>query len=347
MRFEDVYLTAVAHHLPPPLLIETAIAEGRCAASVRAGTRMESVVVSDGPSAPEMAAAAARTALARAGQEPAELDLMLHATAYYQGVDTWPAPSYVQREAAGDSTCPAVEVRQMSNGGMAALELAARALTGKAAGAALITAGDRFCPPGFDRWGTDPGTLYGDGASAAVLTCEQPGFARLDSIVSHAEPALEGMHRGDDTFAEAPFTHRQPMNMDATKKAYLNRHGMPFALQLISRGTRAALDKALAQAEVELAEVDLFVLPHLGWRRLDAGYFRPFQIDPDRTTWSWGRTIGHLGAADQFAGLAHLAESGRLSAGQRVVVFGVGAGFTWSTAVLTITDVPAPGSPRR
>jgi 3-oxoacyl-[acyl-carrier-protein] synthase-3 len=341
MRFEDVYLTAVAHHLPPPLLVETAIAERRCDASARAGTRMESVVVSTGESAPEMAAQAARTALRRAGQETADLDLMLHATAYYQGVDTWPAPSYVQREVAGDSSCPAVEVRQMSNGGMAALELAARALTGKAAGAALISAGDRFCPPGFDRWRTDPGTLYGDGASAAVLTCGRPGFARLCSLVSHAEPALEGMHRGDDTFAEAPFTHRQPMDMDVTKKAYLQRHGMPLALQLIARGTRAALEKALAQAGIGLAEVDLFVLPHLGWRRLDAGYFRPFDIDAATTTWSWGRTVGHLGAADQFAGLAHLAESGRLAAGQRVVVFGVGAGFTWSSAVLAIEHAPA------
>jgi 3-oxoacyl-[acyl-carrier-protein] synthase-3 len=341
MRFEDLYLTAVASHLPPAVSVEAAIANGWCDPSVRAGTKMASVTVSERESAPEMAVHAARAALRRAGQAPAELDLMLHATAYYQGVDTWPAPSYVQREVAYESTCPAIEVRQMSNGGMAALELAARALTGRTGAAALITAGDRFCPPGFDRWRTDPGTLYADGASALVLTCGRPGFARLRSLVSHAEPGLEAMHRGDDLFAAEPFTHRKPMDMEVTKKAFIARHGMPFALQLISRGTRAALELSLEQAGVGTGDIDLFVLPNLGRRRLEAGYFRPFGIDPAASTWSWGREVGHLGAADQFAGLSHLAQAHRLQPGQRVAVLAVGAGFTWSSAVLEIERAPA------
>ncbi|HEX8869078.1 MAG TPA: 3-oxoacyl-[acyl-carrier-protein] synthase III C-terminal domain-containing protein, partial [Lentzea sp.] len=79
---------------------------------------------------------------------------------------------------------------------------------------------------------------------------------------------------------------------------------------------------------------DWVVLPHFGRRRLDVNYLRPYGIEPERTTWEWSRTVGHLGAGDQFASLAHLVDTGKARSGQRVVMFGVGAGYSWGCAVL-------------
>lgn len=41
----------------------------------------------------------------------------------------------------------------------------------------------------------------------------------------------------------------------------------------------------------ELADIDWFVLPHLGYRRLAASYFTKFNINPQRSTWPWSRRI--------------------------------------------------------
>ncbi len=346
MRYEqDVFVAGVAGVLPPLHPVRDAVAAGLLDERTARQTRMESVAVSQDRAGPELAAEAGRAALAHAGLGAVDLDLLLHASVHYQGHDLWPPASYVQRAVHAD-TCPAIEIRQMSNGGMAALELASGYLLGADdRSAALLTAGDRFCAPAFDRWRSDPGTLYGDAGAALVLS-RRSGFARLLSLATVADPELEGMHRGDDPFGGAPFDRRPAVDLEALKRAYVARNGMSFCVARVSTGQRAALKNALAQADVELERIDLFVLPHLGRRRLDAAFFQPFGIPVERTVLDWAGTVGHLGAADQFAALAHLSAEGRLVPGQLVLLVGVGAGFTWSCAVLRIVDTPpAPAAP--
>jgi 3-oxoacyl-[acyl-carrier-protein] synthase-3 len=301
---------------------------------------MESVAYSPEESAAEMAAAAARTALGRADSGGGDVDLLLHADTYHQGQDLWPVASYIQREALRNS-CPAVEIRQMSNGGLAALDLATAYLTaGHGRGDALLTTADRFCAPGIDRWTTDPGTPYADGATALVLS-RRGGYARLVSLALHADPELEPLHRGDDPFTTAPFGHRMPVDFEAAKKAFVGRTGLSYAITRAHNGQQTVIKQALADAGSDLAEADWVVLPHFGRRRLTAIYYKPFGIDPARTTWDFSRTVGHLGAGDQFAGLDHLVSTGRAAPGDRVVLVSVGAGYSWGCAVVDVLERPS------
>lgn len=339
MKFDDVYISGTAVRVPGRLSAATAVADGLCEPKALAGLDLESVAVSERESAPDMAVKAARSALARSGAGPEDIDLILHATLYYQGHDLWAPASYIQRRAVGNR-CPAIEVRQVSNGGMAALELAARSLSGgPAGGGALITTGDRFCAPGFDRWRSDPGTVYGDAGTALVLS-RRGGFARLRSLATVSEPDLEGMHRGDDPFGDAPFSVRRPMDLDVQKRAFVKEVGVSYSVARVAAGQNEALKQALTDAGAELTDIDWFVLPHFGLRRLTQSYLRPWGIDADRTTWSSGRTVGHLGGGDQISGLTDLVERGRLRPGQRCLLAGVGAGFTFSCAVVEIEDCP-------
>ncbi|GHF65839.1 ketoacyl-ACP synthase III family protein [Streptomyces thermodiastaticus] len=342
MTFDDLHIAGCAAFLPSALPADEAVARGECSAAEAARTGVTSVTVAGpGDFGPAMAARAATTALERSGHRPSDIGLLLHATLYDQGHDLWSSAAYVQSLAlAGqDEPCPALEVRQVSNGGMAAMELGAaflRAGTGRSA--VLLTAGDVFGPPGFDRWHSDPGTVYADGGAALVLS-RAGGFARLRSLVTVSEPRLEGMHRGDHPFA-LPAKGPRRVDLDECKRQFLDRVGRHTAVSWVSAGQRRALTGALREAEVDLADVDHFVLPHLGRRRLEATYFRAFGIDPERSTWSWSRGVGHLGGGDQFAGLAHLVESKQLAPGDLVLLVGVGAGFTWSTAVVEVTELP-------
>ena len=340
MRFDSMYIAGCGLWLPPAMSAADAVRAGLADASVVQSADVAAVTVAGEESAPEMAARAGRQALSRSGLGPADIDLVLHASIYYQGHDLWAPASYVQRAAVGNQ-CPAMEVRQVSNGGMGALELAAGYLMADPGrSAALITAGDKFCRPGFDRWASDPGTVYADGGSALVVS-RRRGFAALRSLVTVSDPDLEGMHRGDDPFGAAPLAHRRTVDLEACKQAFIARAGRSFTISRSSAGQRQAVKLALADAKTDLAEIDRIVLPHLGRRRLSASYFRALGIDPAVTTWGWSRHVGHLGAGDQFAGLGHLVDSGAAGRGCKCLLLSVGAGFSWSCAVIEVLESPA------
>ena len=337
---QDLFVRGNGIRLPAFLPIADAVADGSCDPRLARRTDMVSVSVSPGESAAEMAVHAARVALDRAGSTAADVDLILHADTYYQGQDLWPVASYIQRETVRNQ-CMAVEIRQMSSGGMAALELATAYLTAhRGRRDALLTTADRFCLPGIDRWRTDPGTPYADGGTAIVLSTRE-GYAQLRSIVILSDPELEGVHRGDEPFGPAPFTFRVPVDFEAAKAAFAQQYGLSYAVSRVKAWQQATIKGALADADLELADVDWVVLPHFGRRRLEAGYFREFGIDPARTSWEWSRTVGHLGAGDQFASLGHLVDTGRARPGDRCLLVGVGAGYTWGCAVLEMLHSPS------
>lgn len=340
MRYDDVFIAGDGCLLPPALTVEEAVAQGLCRREDVARTQFVSARVSAGESAPEMAAHAARQAVERSGIPVEQFEQLVYANVYYQGHDMWAPASYVQRVALG-TRCPALEIRQMSNGGMAALELAANRLAAAAGPSAVVcAAADRFCMPGIDRWFSDPGTVFGDGASALVLS-NHGGFARLLSLCTVADSGLEGMHRGADPFSAAPFQVRMPLDVKACQRDYLATARMSETVTRGAAGQRESLHRALKDADTDLADIDWFVLPHFGRRRFDANYAVPLGIDDDRTAWSWFRTVGHMGAGDQFASLGHLADSGALRPGDRCLLLGVGAGFTWSGAVVEILHRPS------
>lgn len=339
MRVKDVYVRGTGVRLPSLLPLADAVASGAC--DTRTAKRMdaESVSVSPEESPADMAVAAARDALAQAGSTADDVALILHATTYYQGYDAWPVASYIQRETLGN-TCPAIQLKQMSNGGLASIDLAAAYLSAEPGrGDALLTTGDRYCLPGFDRFRTDPGTPYADSGTALVLS-RRGGFARVRSLVMLSDSELEPLHRGDDPFGPVPFANRIPVDFEGAKKTFVKRHGMSFAISRAAAGQASVVKQALAEAELELDEAEWIVLPHFGRRRLESLYYEQFGIDPARTTWSWSRTVGHLGAGDQFASLGHLVDSGKAKPGDRCVLMSVGGGYSWSCAVLEILDRP-------
>ncbi|GGJ96675.1 3-oxoacyl-ACP synthase [Pilimelia anulata] len=336
-----LHVAGVGLYVPEPTPVAEVAASGAADWRTIRRTGLRSVAVA-AESGPDLAVRAARAALAAAGRGPGDVDLVLHASTYFQGHDLWAPASYVQRRALGNA-CPSVGVGQLSNGGMAALELAASHLRAEPARhSVLITTGDRFCPPGFDRWHTDPGTVCGDGGTAAVLS-RRGGFARLLGLVTVSDPELEELGRGADPFAAAALAARRPIDLDAHRPGLLRRYGMTALLDRIRAGQRRAYDGALAAAGVGAREIDRFVLPNLGLPRVRHQFLEPLDVPLERTAWEWGRTVGHLGAGDQFGGLAHLRRAGALRPGQLCALVGAGAGFAWSTAILRIEEAAAAG----
>ncbi|NDU73877.1 3-oxoacyl-ACP synthase [Actinomadura sp. DSM 109109] len=345
MRCDGLFLAGLAHRIPEAVNVDGAVDCGRYDPGDRKADAYVSVSVATGEAPPGMAAEAGRLALVRAGVPASGVALLLHASAWFQGVDYWPAASYVHREVLGNEgrRAPALDVQQMCAGALGAVELAASYLAADASrGSALVTTADRFADPGFDRWRGDVrGIVYGDGAAAVVLA--RRGFARLLAVSTVVDTALEGMYRGDEPFAAAPGRR---VDVRARRGAFAAqaRALVGSLADRTASGLAEAVGRTLDEAGLKLADVSRFAFPNVGLHVLRTRYTEPLGVDVERTTWEWGRRTGHVGAADQLTGLTHLVETGQVGPGDRVLLVGIGAGFAWTCAAVEIAEHPAWGA---
>ncbi|MYV49616.1 hypothetical protein GT031_29720 [Streptomyces sp. SID2888] len=343
----DIYLESLGVRLGRRVDLDDAVADGRYAATEHIANALLTVTVSDDEFAPDLAVAALRQALGRGMVNPADVRLLLHASTYFQGQDVWTPSSYIQHHTIGGGA-PAMEVDQKSNGGLAALSLASAFLSGcDEEAAVVITTGERFCLPGFDRFRTESGTVMADGGTALVLG-RRPGFARVLSCVLTSDPSLEGMYRGRQ-LKDAPAPGTKPLDMRGRKADFMRKHlsDLESISLRIASGIGACIREVLEEAKTGVDDVRRFVMPNNGQTVRWWSMLADMGVGLDRTTWEFGRTIGHLGAGDQVAGLDHLLSTGGLSVGDRVVVAGTGYGFNWGAAVLEILHVPDWAAPTR
>lgn len=313
-----------------------AVAAGRLTEEEAAATGYEELPVSRDESAPEMAAAAARAALERAGWEADSVGLALHAWIYHQGHDFWSPAHYVANEAGLRKALP-LGVQQMCNGGAVAVELAvARLLSDPDATRAVVTTADRFAEPGFDRWRGDYGLWYGDGATALLLDHAPGAELRLLSVASVAAPALEAMHRGADPFSAAPRGFGERVDVRRTKTAFLAGGGKERFTAAVREKVAEVITCGLADAGMapDDPRIDCVVLPRLGVTALRDIYGPVVGSVTAAPRLDLGARTGHLGAGDVAAGLATLVAQERLAPGKVAVLLGAGAGFTWSCLVV-------------
>ncbi|MCF4123365.1 ketoacyl-ACP synthase III family protein [Antribacter sp. KLBMP9083] len=341
MRHDDIYIAGTGSYFPKAVPVDDAIVSGRYDEVARRASGQRWVTIAgDGDSQPEMAVRAGRSALARSSHEAGSVGLLLHAVAVYSGLDGWNSASYLQNEIL-DGAGIAFEVRQVSNGAVGAVELAVPFL--RAPGgpdAALITAAERFAEPAWDRWRADAGLVFGDGASAMLLSTRS-GFARLLSSATESAAELEGLHRGDAPFLPCPDPAAYPLDLHSRAMEFTDRMELEEIREIGRRGLRRAAERAATDAGMAVGDASVYVVPNFGAALLRSQVLDPLGVPLERTTHSWGAEIGHVGASDQFGALNHLVEQKQVAPGDRVMVIGVGGGFNWTCLVLEITGLPA------
>src|ERR1700690_2220835 len=335
MRWSDVYISGSAVGLGDREDTAAAVADGRYDPDYQLAHGYLSVSVAPGDLlAEDMAVSAARRALSRSGVDPAGVRLVLYVSSTDpEGPDDLVPASYVQGQVV-PGPASAVEVKQACNAALAALELAAAYLAAAPDGwSALVTTSDKYGLPG--RYRFDPGNLPGDGATGLVLTRGR-GVARLLST------AIVGDGRFNRTGAAPGDAGPDP----ADRRALLveQRRRLQPMLRAMAARQRECLSLALADAGLDRGEISRWVVPNVGPFMVNEGFRKVFGIEESMTAWDWGRTTGHLGTGDQFAGLTHLLEAGAVRAGDRVALFSNGVGFSYGCAIVEITGEPGwPG----
>ncbi|MEU7021585.1 ketoacyl-ACP synthase III family protein [Streptomyces sp. NPDC046203] len=333
MRWDEIYVESAAAEFGESQTGEEAVTEGLLPVEEWEKSRQRSVSVSTTRAAPELAVAAGRTALARSGRDPRDVGLLIHADCWYQGLEFWNTAAYLQDRILGHDDCVSYELRQMSNGGMSALENAAARLAAiPSTKAALVTTGDRFASPAFPRWSTDRGLAFGDAGTAVVLS-RTPGPLRLIATAAYSQPMLEGLHRGDEPFL-ASGSESGVLDLVARKKGFMRGYSSEEVTTRNEEGMMSAVRSCLAEAGSDIQEMAVVIVPFFGARLSQFQCLGPLGIKPEVTLQEFGLTVGHLGAGDQAAGVAKLLEDDTLKSGDRVLLVGVGAGFSWTCAVL-------------
>jgi 3-oxoacyl-[acyl-carrier-protein] synthase III len=346
VQWNGIYVSSSAAYLGRTVEdVRDAVAEGRYDAQECKLDGYLHVRVSENNESPaEMAVAAAKRALDRAQAGHENIVFVIHGGSGAQGLYYWPTASYIQRETVA-GTAYALEVKQASNSGMAALELAAAyLLTKPAPSAALVTTADSYNMPHFDRYRSERGQPRGDGASAIVLSHgnAEGAVAKLLSTASAGESTHERMYRGDQPWEKVPGANGWPANLRIRIKEYLRRGArVEDIVATLASNQHKVIDSALGEAGIGIDEVARFVFPNTGLTVVNwEARKRDYGIDVIKSTWEWGRHIGHMGGTDQAAGFTYLLESRSVQPGDYVLLTGTGAGFSFSAAVLEVLRLP-------
>ncbi|WP_030668689.1 ketoacyl-ACP synthase III family protein [Streptomyces rimosus] len=340
MRWDDIHVAAVGTWLPEPVSAADAVRDGRYTRERYETFGYESVLRTAELAPPDMAVHAAGSALKRSGVDPEEFSLLIHGSLWFQGLDIWPTASYIAQRTVGRHV-PALDVQQRCNVGVSGMELAAAHLTSGLRGgrAVMLTTADRWSGPGVNRWALHDMSVYGDGGTAVVVT-RGGGFARLLATATAADNSLEGLARGDEPFRTASAAAATPVDLTLRSHAYISAGDDSEITMRIARTMIRAKKEALADAGLTTADLAKIVTPATGRRKGDHQLHHMLGVTEQQTTWDYGRTTGHVGAGDWAAGLAHLVETRAVAPGDKVMLFGGGAGYTCTVAVLEISEVP-------
>ncbi|MFI9080860.1 ketoacyl-ACP synthase III family protein [Streptomyces sioyaensis] len=344
MRWKEIYVAGLGSWLPEPVPVSECVAAGECGQEWIDDFGYESVRIvreSAGEAwaaPPDMAVAAGRTAHERSGLPKSAYSLLLHGSTWFQGLDIWPAASYVAERTVGP-TVPGLDVQQRCNVGISGLELAAAHLTAGFGSAVMLTTADRFGGPGADRWRLRHGNAYADGATATVLSTEG-GFARLVATATVADNTLEPMARGDEEFAPVSRAVERQIDLSARDNAHRAVIDGTFTDIRVGKVLLEAKYAVLEDAGLEADDLAYVVIPSTGRMPGRLQIHHLLGVDEERTTWEFARRSGHIGAGDWAAGLEHLLCRANVRPGDYVMLFGGGAGYTISAAVLEIIAAP-------
>ena len=274
----------------------------------------------------DLALPAAQRALAQAGVEGAEIDLIIVATVTPDMA--FPSTAAILADELGATEAGAYDLSAGCTGFMYALAQAYGMLAGGLSRRALVVGGDLISK--IIDWSDRRGAvLFGDGAGAVVLDrVERGGFLGFElGADGSGGPQLYLPAGGSRLPASAETV--------AGKQHFAQMNGrevFKFATRvLVSSG-----QKLLAECGRSIEEVDVYV-PHQANVRIIDHATKRLGIPDDRVVVNVDR-YGNTSSGSIPLALADAAEEGRLQPGKLVLMTGMGAGLTWGSALIEWTD---------
>jgi 3-oxoacyl-[acyl-carrier-protein] synthase III len=266
----------------------------------------------------DLALQASKRALQAADVEADQLDLIVVATSTPDYV--FPSTACLLQAKLGVKGSAAFDVQAVCSGFVYGLATADTFIRSGQYKKALVVGAEVFSR--ILDW-NDRGTcvLFGDGAGAVVLVAsEKPGIhaSVLRADGSHAGMLSVPGNVCGGAVVGSPFLQ---MNGQAVFK---------FAVKVLEESAR----ETVAAAQMELADID-WLIPHQANVRILDATARKLGLPPEKLV----VTVDHHGntsAASVPLALDEFVRAGKIRRGQRLLLQGVGGGFTWGSSVVTL-----------
>jgi 3-oxoacyl-[acyl-carrier-protein] synthase III len=341
MKLREIHINGVGTCIPDRISTEEAVKRGWYGAQEMEDSGLVSISVAGETPAPDLAIAAAQSALKQDSEAAGEVGLLLHSHVHPQGPDGWSAQHYINLHTV-NRPIPAIVANNGCVGMLSAIMLGATWLSSRSSGedSVLITSADNMGTPAIDRWNASYLYVLAD-AGGALLLSRRPGIAAVLSIASVSDPSLEQLHRGREPLFPPGMTVGKPLDFSSRlaycREQWLSGEMVPLGDfgTVISRAYREALDDAGLTAD------DVVRVTHAGfaYQPLHDLLLDPLSVDDERGLWDFTRHVGHAGPVDPILGLDHLLNSGAVRRGDIVALTSGTPGMEASCAILRITDV--------
>lgn len=266
--------------------------------------------------ASELGLKAARRALDMAGVDGGEIDLIIVATSTPDFI--FPSTACLIQGQLGNKGATAFDVQAVCSGFVYALGIADKFIRSGSHKKALVIGTEVFSR--ILDW-KDRGTcvLFGDGAGAVVLEAsDTPGI--LASAL-HADGSQSGILNVPGQVCGGQVTGDPFLRMDGQAV-------FKFAVRVLAD----VAEEVCATAGIRSSEVD-WLIPHQANIRIIDATGRKLGVDRNKVVVTVDRH-GNTSAASVPLALDEAVRDGRIQRGQKVLLEGVGGGFTWGAALL-------------
>jgi 3-oxoacyl-[acyl-carrier-protein] synthase-3 len=263
---------------------------------------------------------AAKAALADAGLEPRDIDLIVVATSTPDY--TFPSTATIVQEGLGIHHGAAFDLQAVCTGFVYAVATADKFLASGSHARALVIGAETFSRI-LDWEDRTTCVLFGDGAGAIVMEAAEGEGSSADRGVLTSHLRSDGRHRDKLYVNGGPGSTRSTgvLKMEG-------REVFRFAVGMVTDVIRDAFEATGTTAE----DLDWFV-PHQANKRIITASADKLGIAPEKVVITVDRH-GNTSAASIPLALDVAKRDGRIKEGDLVMIEAIGGGFTWGSALI-------------
>ena len=277
-------------------------------------------IAGDDETTASLGEAAARAALANAGLDPADIDVIVLATSTPN--NTFPATAVEIQQRLGMRHGYAFDMQAVCSGFVYAVTTADALIRAGQARRILVIGSETFSR--LLDW-TDRTTcvLFGDGAGALVLEAEEGGGSNADRGVLSCSLRSDGCHRDKLYVDGGPST--------TGTVGHLRMEGREVFKHAVGMITDV-VESAMSAGGIGAAELDWFV-PHQANKRIIDASAKKLGIDEAKVVITV-HLHGNTSAASVPLALGAAVADGRIKRGDLVLLEAMGGGFTWGAVLV-------------
>ena len=269
-----------------------------------------------GQTASDLALEASRNAIAAAGIDAGDIDLIIVATSTPDFV--FPSTACLLQAKLGVKGCPAFDLQAVCSGFVYALATADKFIRSGQHRCALVVGAEVFSR--ILDW-NDRGTcvLFGDGAGAVILRADsKPGIM---GTILHADGSHAGILSVPGQVCGGNVTGHPFLKMDGPAV-------FKFAVRVLDEVAREVLE----MCNVRVSDLD-WLIPHQANVRILEATAKRLGIEPEKVVVTVD-IHGNTSAASVPLALDVAVRDGRVKRGDKVMLQGVGGGFTWGAVLV-------------